>query len=236
MDNVPSNRVYEHLHKALSPSSSTKLHKKSADNTPHEPINSNIDERIIGLSQMRVDFCNRLPANHPLKPPMIEPLNVVPADADLIDDYVGSEFSNLNESSSSHPSSTNQTSGTSVLENLLSHYSGELPGVELNLQKASEVASMEVALESPPSSNTKLTNGFNNMSKHLTPEHDVSELSVPEQLVPDQIESLFEQTVSEPDFMITSEAFDVEDEQLNSSSTVIVKSVSDQPSITNNQT
>jgi hypothetical protein len=36
--------------------------------------------------------------------------------------------------------------------------------------------------------------------------------------------------------MITSEAFDVEDEQLNSSSTVIVKSVSDQPSITNNQT
>jgi hypothetical protein len=35
---------------ALSPSSSTKLHKKPTDNTHHVPRNSNINERIIGLS------------------------------------------------------------------------------------------------------------------------------------------------------------------------------------------
>jgi hypothetical protein len=65
MDNVPLIKVYENLQKALSPSPSTKLHKKHADNTPYEPINSNIDERIIGLSQIKATFCNRLPANHP---------------------------------------------------------------------------------------------------------------------------------------------------------------------------
>jgi len=36
-----------------------------------------------------------------------------------------------------------------VLDQLVSHYSGELPEVESELQKASEVASDEVALESP---------------------------------------------------------------------------------------
>jgi len=36
-----------------------------------------------------------------------------------------------------------------VLENLVSHYSSELPEVETELQKASEVASDEVASESP---------------------------------------------------------------------------------------
>jgi hypothetical protein len=58
---------------------------------------------------MKADFCNRLPLNHPLKPPMIEPLSFVPVDAETIDEHVGSESSNLNAESSSHPSSTTQT-------------------------------------------------------------------------------------------------------------------------------
>jgi hypothetical protein len=68
------------------------------------------------------------------------------------------------------------------------------------------------------------------MASTTHPDISTPELVIPEQLVPDQPE-----TVSEPDFMITSEASNVEDEQLYSSSNVIVKSISDQPS-TNNQT
>jgi hypothetical protein len=63
------------------------------------------------------------------------------------------------------------------------------------------------------------------------------DISTPEQLVPKQVVSLsIPETVTEPDFMITSEASDVEDEQLNSSSTLIVKSIPDQPSKTSFQT
>jgi hypothetical protein len=108
-----------------------------------------IDERIHDMAQMRFKVCETLPANHPFQPPMIEPLSFVPADADVLGDHVGPESSNINKSSSSHPTSTNQTSETSVLENMVNHYSGELPGVESNLQRASKVASDEVTLESP---------------------------------------------------------------------------------------
>ena len=34
---------------------------------------------IWELSQRRVDLCNRLPANHPLQPLIIKPLNMIPA-------------------------------------------------------------------------------------------------------------------------------------------------------------
>jgi len=37
---------------------------------------------------------------------------------------------------------------------MVSHYSGELPEVESEQQKASKVASDEVASESPPTTNT----------------------------------------------------------------------------------
>jgi hypothetical protein len=98
---------------------------------------------------MRFKVCERLPANHPFQSPMIEPLSFVPADVEVIGEHVGPESSNLNESSSSHPTTTTQTSEPSVLKNLASHYSGELPGFKPNLERAFEVASGEVALESP---------------------------------------------------------------------------------------
>jgi len=31
------------------------------------------------MSQRRVDICNKLPADHPLQPPIITPLNMIPA-------------------------------------------------------------------------------------------------------------------------------------------------------------
>ena len=39
--------------------------------------------RIADLSQMRINVCNKLPANHPLQPPMVEPLQIILADAEV---------------------------------------------------------------------------------------------------------------------------------------------------------
>ena len=36
-------------------------------------------QSIGEMSQMRVNVCNRLPADHPFQPPIIEPLNMIPA-------------------------------------------------------------------------------------------------------------------------------------------------------------
>jgi hypothetical protein len=100
-----------------------------------------------------------------------------------------------------------------VLDNLVSHYSGELPGVEPNSQIASEVAYMEVALESPQH---QAPNQQMASTTHLdisNPEHVVSEHIGSEQTVPDQVETIaFPKTISEPDYMITSDASDAEDE------------------------
>lgn len=98
----------------------------------------NVNERIGNISEICNKVCERLPFNHPFQPPMIQPLNMVHADINV-------------ESSSSQPT-TSQTAETSVIDNLGSHYSGELPEVRPTLQKASEVTTMEVTLE----------NGFNN--------------------------------------------------------------------------
>jgi len=120
------------------------------------------------------------------------------------------------------PSSTNQTEDTSVLNNLSSHLSGELPGVSLDLQKASEVASVEVASESP---------------QQHQPEPQKT-TSVPEHYVPEQVASEHNETPSaseivvEFDGMVTSDDSDLEMDQ---SYIEIVKSASDQPSTSNTQ-
>jgi len=107
-------------------------------------------ERIGEMSQMRVDVCKGLPVNHPFQPPMIEPLQSIPADVEVVGEPAVSESANHEESSSSsHPKPTTQTSDPSVLVELANHYSGELPGFESNLERASEEASDEVTLESP---------------------------------------------------------------------------------------
>jgi hypothetical protein len=100
------------------------------------------------MSQMRVNVSARLPANHPFQPPMIEPLQSIPADAETVSKPAVSESANLHESLS-HSKPTTHTSEPSVLENLVNHYSGELPGVEPNLEKASRVIFDEITLESP---------------------------------------------------------------------------------------
>ena len=55
------------------------LQKPSQKPKPFEPIYLVVLHRIGELSQKRVDICNRLPADHPFQPPIIEPLNMIPA-------------------------------------------------------------------------------------------------------------------------------------------------------------
>jgi hypothetical protein len=167
-----------------------------------------VNERIGNMSEMRNQVCERLPLNHPFPPQIIQPLNMVPPEVNV-------EIS----SSSSQPSSTKPTQETSMLDNLVSHYSGELPEVR--------PITMEVTLESPlhqaPNQQMTTTTSYELVS---SPEHVVPEHAIPEHAIPE--------TVSEPDFMITSDAFDVEMEK--SFSTMVIQSVPDKPSTSNTQT
>ena len=104
---------------------------------------------IIGeMSQMRVDVCKGLPANHLFQHPMIEPLQSIPADAEVIGDQTRPESAN-HEVSLSPSKPTTPASDPFVIQDLINHYSGELPSFEPNLQKASEIASGEITSESP---------------------------------------------------------------------------------------
>jgi len=239
LDDVALNKIY----KSLSPS--TKLKKKPSDE-PYEPLYPSVLDRIDEMSQMRVDLCAKLPADHPFQPPMIDclqsipadaegvdkpagsvsanistsshpnqppvakPLNFAPADAKTIGEQASSESANLVETSSPQPKSSSKSSEPSVLDQLVNHYSSELPGVESELEKAYEVASGEVASESP---------------QQQTPNLQTASTTSP--VILDHIESLsFTEQISEP------EVSDMEVEISNSSST----SVPDEPSETNTPT
>ena len=52
-------------------------------------------DRIGALSQMRVDICAKLPADHPLQPPIIYCLQSIPADAEGADEPAGSVSANI---------------------------------------------------------------------------------------------------------------------------------------------
>jgi len=80
---------------------------------------------------------------------MIEPFQSIPADAEVVGEPTGSETAK-HEVSLSPPKPTTQTSDPSVIQDLINHYSGELPGFEPNLEKKTfELASDEVTSESP---------------------------------------------------------------------------------------
>jgi len=101
-----------------SPSPSSKLHKKPFKPTsPYKPMDPPIHVRLGELLELKSKI---LPPNHPLQPQIIQPLNMIIPD---------------------------QPEDNSVLNNLSSHLLGELPNVEINLQKASEVTTSEVASE-----------------------------------------------------------------------------------------
>jgi hypothetical protein len=121
-----------------------------------------INERIGEMSAMRNKVCERLPLNHPFQPQIIQPLNMVVPDEVNV------------ESSSSQPPSTNQTQDTTVLDNLVSHYSGELPEVRQHLEKASEVASEAVAHEEVTSESPQQQTPNPQISPQMNPDNITS--------------------------------------------------------------
>jgi len=62
------------------------------------------------MQQMRIDACKNLPGNHPLQPPVIEPIQSIPAVAEGEGDCVGTNLANTIVSSSTPNSPTTQTS------------------------------------------------------------------------------------------------------------------------------
>ena len=111
------------------------------------------------------------------------------ADAEGAVDFTGSNSANI-DVSSSHPNSPTQTTQTykpSIIQDLMNHYSCELPRYESNLEKASDIASDEVMTKSPHQQipNQEMASSTNTESIPI-PNH-VLEQDVPELVVPEQI-------------------------------------------------
>jgi len=70
-DNIPLSQKFNLLPKPI--------HKPKS----FEPVYPTVLQRIGDMSQRRVDFCNKLLADHPFQPPIIEPLNIIPADTHI---------------------------------------------------------------------------------------------------------------------------------------------------------
>jgi len=202
MDDVPLNKVYTTLNKSLSPSPSTKT-SKNPDYDTFVPMYPFVEERLIYMQQRRIDVCKILPVDHPLQPPMINPIQFVPADAEGVDDHTGTNIANIDVSSSQpiSPNQTTQTSDPSIIQNLVNHYSGELPGYESKLEKAADIASDEVMTESPhqQTPNQEMASSTNinfvlipdpvpeqNIPELVVPKQPASELIVPVQVINNQ--------------------------------------------------
>jgi len=210
------------LYKNISPSTKQ---KQKVNAEPFEPLYPVVLKSIGEMSQTKVDICNKLPANHPFQPPMVKPLNIAPANAKGSDEPAGSASATTTTSSQSDqptlvkPLNFTQTQAEietdtcepsnsqpkwptklfepNVLDQLVSHYYGELPEVESELQKAFEVAPDEVASESP-------------QQQSAEPQTDSTKI----QIIPEYIESTScTEEVSEP------EATEMEIKMTNSFST-----------------
>jgi len=127
--------------------------------------------------------------DHPLQPPEIEAIQFIPAAAEGGDDPVGADLVSESNVSSKPNSPINQnidTSETSILSNLESHYSGELPEYIYNQHIASDIASNEVMIESPrhQAQNSPINN-FVSSSEILVPKLTVPEQTPSEQSAPE---------------------------------------------------
>jgi len=129
----------------------------------------------------------------------------------------------------------------SVLNNLGSHLSGELPNVDINLQKASEVTTYEVASENQHQSEPEpqMTPPNPEQSSTTVVEKRSSEPSAPEHSVPEQTGS---DHISSPTHSVNATEFDgiILSEDLNeeteqSSPMEVEQSASNQPSSSNTQ-
>jgi len=72
------------------------------------------------MQQMRIDACKNLLANHPLQPPMIDPIQSIPAAAEDEGECVGTDLANTIASSTPNSPTTQTTEITeqSIIPNL----------------------------------------------------------------------------------------------------------------------
>jgi len=180
-------KAYSYLNKTLSPSTSTKTNKKPDDT--FVPMYPSVEERLISMQQRRIDACKHLPADHPLQPPVIEPIQFIPTAAEGESDHVGTDLADTIVSSTPN-SPTTQTIEISeplIILNLESHYSSELPEYMSTSKIASDIAFDEVMTECPPQ-HTPNSEMATTTNIDFVPMHEilVPELTVPEQNVSEQ--------------------------------------------------
>jgi len=178
-DDIPLSRAIPSL-RNLTPSPSTKLHKEPATDA-FIPVYDSIEARTIVLQQTRIGKCKNLPENNPLQPPVTEAIQSLPASAEGASDLSGTGLDILNQSVSTPNSPTptpntlnnNQTLEQSVISNLESHYSGELPGYQK--QMTSDITSDEVVMtESPPQQQP------NQIRDHINPSYSILHTKITE--------------------------------------------------------
>jgi len=97
IDDVPLNLLYKNI------SPSTKQ-QQQVNAKPFEPVYPAVLKSIGEMSQKRIDICNKLPIDHPLQPPMVEPLNVA-----LADEPAGSASATIATSSKTQTQNQTQT-------------------------------------------------------------------------------------------------------------------------------
>ena len=90
-DDVPLSKMYSSINKTPS---KTKTSQKLDDT--FEPMHPSVQERMIDIQQRRIDAYKYLPADHPLQPPVIEAIQVIPAAAEGGDDHVGTDLASCN--------------------------------------------------------------------------------------------------------------------------------------------
>ena len=223
-DDIPLSRVVPSLRYKI-PSPSTKPHKEPATNAfAFIPVYESIEARTIALQQTRINKCKNLPEKHPLQPPVIEAIQSIPASAKGASDLSGTCLDVLDESVSTPNSPTptpnnndNQTFEQSVISNIESHCSGELP--EYQPQMTSDITSDEVVIESPSQQQPNKNIDHINISDSIP----LPEISVSESEISVSKQNVYETDNSEPNASDQHESEQTTDDQTPSSSNMFIE-------------
>jgi len=140
------------------------------------------------MSQRRVDLCNKLPANHPLQPPIIKPLNMIPADT--------------------HTSTSDQShlGSPSNLFSLEKHLGGEIP---ITPQKATKSVPKKIDLVNQQPPKPSQQNNPEQTSLQTKTQAQTQKTTIPESV----IETVVEESVLVTEFELSVSVSDYEPTQ-----------------------
>jgi len=151
--------------------------------------------------------CQRLPTNHPLQPPFIQPLQTIPGDVEFASEQAKPESDIPETSTSSQSKPSSQISDPSVLEELANHYKGELPDFEPNLEIASKIVPDMPVSESSQQHQPNLEMAINTYSEliihpkfkpyHLNATHSNISFNIALRKIANKRSSFHEQSISD---------------------------------------